>query len=277
MYDGPVGGRTRAVVIGLAALAALGGCREVTSPEPPDMSGTVAAYDAPTAALDVELARIVAERAVESGAVIEDVDGLSVVGAAVNGFQPGAAPGVDAGPPAPVDAGTPGIAIGDTVINGNGYLNVTHRCDGWDGDPGEPGDMQLYVLVVDSTIFEVVWGEMHRCRFSTGAEDVEVDGFVAVHLDERITVQAFEPEAITARIAGSVLRRGEASPTEIDFDFRVRLEGQIDVRIVGPGNTHVIATAGVSEWSIRATNGTFGCDFGMRRCGNLDSGEVITW
>jgi hypothetical protein len=270
-------GRIASFAVVVALSMGLCSCRRLTSPEPPDMSAVLAAYAGPTAPLDVALATALAERARADAQSVDSLDGLSIVTTVINGLQGGSASPIDGTVDAAAagDGAPSGLIVGDTVIDGDGYLILEHRCPGWADDTEDPGTMRLTVLVRDTAIYEVVWGSLERCRLTAAGTDVEASLTLAVHLDRRISIQQFHPLGITASIDGSVRVRADPTANPVSLDFRVSEGGALQFRVQG-ATGHVVATVGASVWQVEATNGVFACDFDARRCTDGSGGEV-TW
>ncbi len=267
---------TRAMAGAAIVCAASTGCRGLSAPTPPDLSGVVEAYRTPTAVLDVESGSSLTAGALDGESTLAEAQGFDILSALVDTLTAGPPPPTDASVQqadagaAAADAST-GVEIGGAVIEGNGYLRVERACEGAE-DGGPRGAVQLTVLARETAIHEVVWGSFEHCRMGGN----ELQGYVALHLGGRLGLSGFGGTDFTVvtDITLTDARTGEQH--RVAFDFQVQLSGATRFRAARQDGSHFIVSPGPTGWTVEAANGTFNCDFIGRSCQRAD-GEMVQW
>ncbi len=271
----------------LAALVVFGCAKpSVDAPEPPDMSGVLAAYQAPSAPLSAAtVAEVVAKRA-EIVGHLERLGGLEPVLASLGvlGGQTDATSSALVGSSAGLGAGgdteslSSALQAGGITVTGDGFLTLTRVCTGWEDaaspDPAD-GSIALTAVFSDEGFEAVVWGEARECRYRFDGHDLRLDGQVRVHTGT-LLVGGAEGAELTVDFDGSAEVDGQGFSST--FSFRVALSSsRVEVELdVSAGNVVFFADEVTKTYGFRAANGTWTCDFEAGTCAH-DGDTLSLW
>jgi hypothetical protein len=266
--------------LALAALAALGCAKQsVDVPEPPDMSGLLAAYQAPSAPLSAATVAEIVARRTELVDQFERLGGLEPVLASLGalGGQTDVTSSALAGP-GETESLSSALQAGGITVTGDGFLTLTRVCTGWEAaaspDPAD-GSIALTAVFSDEGFEAVVWGEARDCRYRFDGHDLRLDGQVRLHTGT-LLVGGADGAELTIDFDGSAEVDGQGSSST--FSFRVafsssRVEIELDV---SAGNVVFFADEVTKSYGFRAANGTWTCDFEAGICAH-DGDTLSLW
>ncbi len=254
------------ITLGLAAAGC--GASDLQLPPPPDVTALVAAYDAPTAAIDVGMldqlrtdvqARLVVLHLDWLPELIADA--LTPLGARLdaNGFSdPNAAPPTNR-------------PVIDAVIR------LDRVCKGWDDPPGPPdaaqnGSINLTAVVEDGRARPTLEAQATKCRarvqpsgVAVRGNPVAVDGYLDGTLDVyfygRVPRTAAETDVLV-QIQGQIGTSGQTVSGEADF--RVRFPDLV-FKLDRPDG-HIIVTISTDGVTLQGTNATAVCAPDLSAC-----------
>jgi hypothetical protein len=241
-----------AAVAGLAVAACAS--QDLQLPTPPDVESLRRVYDSPDGTIDERSAAealLVAQKALR---VLERVDAGSLLASALAAL-----------PSRFTGDGLP-LGTGGYSARASGVVTVHRACDGWRSAPGYPGSLDLTGVIHESRFFGEVWGHAGLCKQTQTVLgvpiDVSIDGDVALWMDDPTTRDLTEHRWLVsvsgAITAGAFMLGG---PT----DFRVGRD-TLEVRVQRADTTSVIVALGATGFTLRAANGTFGCNLQTYEC-----------
>lgn len=239
-------------------------------PTPPSVVEAERAYDNPTAELSTATAKMLVPHIVEQ---LRQLDDLGELGPAIEALvrfdRDVTTSEVEDGPV---------VVIHGAPLRTDAVVTIWADCPGWSGeeDDGPVRDaVELTVVVRESELIPVAWGDISGCRLETSprgmllrvAFSAAVIAYLPTILDRgdgpRIVYVAFELTEL--EINGEAVR-----PWSGDF----RLVGDlIEIRIDIANEGHVIGFVAqdASVIGIRAANGEWRCYPGERRCERSES------
>jgi hypothetical protein len=254
---------------GVAALAALG-CQPQAEllelpPVPSELQEVAAQYVTPTGAVPANAQAQVDEVALEIDLLRETglpefiTDRLVELRARLE------ASGVSTGP-------DDHPSIDRTTTDATARLDRT--CRGWDPASTTPdtanGTVQLFAKIESNTLSRLLWGTASACRERAHVADrvavnPYVDGSIAIYLEGPLPTDLRDAHFIVA--FDGTLGTERLGQTPVTFDFRVTAL-QLEVRVPVPDGV-IIGAGGLTEVSLRGTNGTFRCSRQTKVCAPL--------
>jgi hypothetical protein len=165
------------------------------------------------------------------------------------------------------------------AFEGSGFVRATRICAGWTTPPvpdrARNGFIELVVGFTDDHLDPVLFGTFEDCRYLAGGQRVFLtegraeQPALAVHVGDAESADDLSSEALTfdVDLRGTV----GSDDLRIDFDFRVRPNGEVEFRVPAQGDSLVVVTEGGVPRRIRAKNGEFRCGEGFT-CGSTDAG-----
>lgn len=247
---------------------------QVDKPTAPDMTGVVAAYDAPTAALTEEnLGEIRA-------ALLERVDTLKELGADGEIIRALSAAGdsVDDGlEPTSMSEDELGTIQQEQRFFRDGYLRAVRICGGWGPEPTPDDASNGYILLVagfsEDTFDSVAWGGFWNCRYRIGDTLIRVGGsddtsygLFQAYLGPSLPLDGAGESPIIFRF--DLIATIDAEEIPLAFDFRLDPAAALVETRISVDEGYVIPAAGVDLVGVRATNGDFSCSVETRTCTN---------
>jgi len=270
--------RPVALILALLALA----CKQpsVDVPEPPDMSGVLQAFEAPSAPLSAATVDEIVAKQKAFFEQIESLGGLEPVLAALGAVDSGTETSASA-----LQAGGDGaerlssaLQVGTVTVTGDGFLTVTRTCAGWLGattpDPAD-GTITLTAVFDDEGFDRVVWGQATACRYLVDGHRLTLDGQVRVHTGT----------LLVDHDTGAQLTLGFDGRAQVDdrtfaaaFTFRVTLSStRVEIALdVSAGSVIFFADDSARVYGFRAANGTWTCDFEEGSCSH-DGDTLRLW
>jgi hypothetical protein len=263
------------------ALACALGCSsklpDVQKPTPPDMSTTIARYDAPTAPLD---AQSISELVAPARELDDQIQKLgidqSVIDAAVQAFnQRLDGTRTDS---AGVSSVRQAVTTQDT-----GYLQITRICNGWGAmptpDQAENGALTLTAGFTNDTIDPVVWGTFSACEYALDGDQIELTGSDGnpgqfdAYLGGQLQGDQIGslPLIFRVELAASV---NDSNYTLLG-DFKIDPSSElIELRVTTSEGDLLVDFTDSSLIGVRATNGAFSCDETQNHCTTSDGKTV---
>ncbi len=250
-----------ALIVGLLSLPSMASCGDETEiPEPPDMSGVLAQYQAPTAPLDEVTIVEAAEDLDRKVMMVTSLDGMSFIWDAF---------GADEGQEE-IAEGENGLRIhkqaaevGGASVDAGGYMKVTRICNGWDGGTSplsSDGKMQLTAIADDAGFAPVIWGNFLDCRQGVlpGGEAAEfqrafLNSNINVHIEDFGRIDELPT---TFHLSGNITINDEPQPTELSF--RVLPAEGIEIILETSKGNIILLLADPPRF--RASNGDWSCD-----------------
>ena len=259
--------------LGLVVLGCQAQSEPVKKPPAPDMSQVIADYQAPTAALDANVAQTLWDAAHSTVDVLNQIgidqtmlDAIqSAVDEHLNGMQSTQSTEGDV------------ATTQQSLLQGDGYLKVTRICNGWGPEPVPDkeanGFIELYAGFTETGFDPVIWGGFSNCKYRVGDTLIELEGTdgggygsFSGYLGESVpfaqtglgpTLYRFDVLATVGDQSYTLAADFEIDPSTVQFRFRVHI-----------GQGYFFAMAGRELVGVRATNGDFGCSEMSRTCTN---------
>lgn len=264
------------------AAALLGGCRDrpLSTPQGPDLTQLVAAYDAPGGVLNqgVLIDAI--------GYYLEHRDELEELGidselilAVKRTFEAD----VDTGKA----SGELGVRREGLSVVSDGFLVIRRVCRGWDDegvDARVNGELDLTATFTADGPDPVVWGGARQCRYRFGGRRVLLDAAsdaeepaIRLHLGDDIGFGDVGKKPVLFSLDLRASLDDFSIPVQIDF--RVTGTSLLEVRvpaavIPGAGGDVVLEYAGGALIGARAKNGHFNCDPLALKCVSDDGAPL---
>lgn len=275
--------KSRPLALGLAVLAIA--CRndaavgEVEKPPAPDMQALLDAYAGPTAALSMatlpELSAGLAARVATVDSI--QVDRRVLDAAAVALAQ---VPQQTSAAPQALARDELSFVAQPLTVQGEGYLEVTRICDGWNSVPVPDfanGFMELTVGFTEQGLDPVIWGTLSACKYKLGEHTVELDGIapdpragdVRVFVGRNGTRSNFAafPDPVLVELAARVLVDGSEVTGQLSFRIDLNTRWlELLVPLTGGHVLAAVATDRARVVRVRAVNGSFDCDLATQRC-----------
>ncbi len=257
------------LALALVAAALVVGCEdEPTIPEGPDMTSLVSIYDDPTGTLNEQNVEDVAESAAEQLTRIDQFGELEFVQSTVES----------------VDDAIESFATerGDDRVGGslpvNGVARFKTICPGWGSaerlDEDANGSLNATLSFRDSEYLPSYFGSFVSCQFMVDDVEgmstplpVELDAKINAYIGPGVALDLANLESTLFELLGVGRLEGEEDfPFEVDF--RVFTSGVVETRVPSDdGDVIPFVDAAVpGVVGIRASNGSFCCDFGERIC-----------
>ena len=243
------------------------GCVDVPErPIPPDMSALAVAYESPNGVADAATigwsVKIIEERREQ----LDEIDSLRFVQGELTATQRSLG-----------DFVQPTRNHENPVVEGAAALDA--RCPGW--GEGERGTLHLAALFTDLGVKPVTWGRFLDCHRRIRERNVRLDGRINILIqgDRAFKGPSESGYLFDLNTTVGFQDEGAESPGRpFVFDFRLNIETQgVEVRVTPtPGEDLIyFESADRATRGIRASNGTFVCDFEARTC--EDGSKVIRW
>jgi hypothetical protein len=250
----------------------------VKKPVAPDMSELIAAYEAPTAALDPETAAQVLTTVDDLLAQLADLgltdQLLGTINTTIDEQIEQTSMTAETSSALGVERGARLEKLVQRAVRGDAYLVATRICGGF-ADEAVPdplnGKITLTVGLSGDVLDAVMWGKFDACKYRLSGQDVQLTGeqpgepgSYSVYVGERLTLKEFALSTVLMQL--SLWAELNGTGQLIEFDFRVNVETlALDFRIEVEGG-YVIAHADTTLVGVTATNGEFGCDAQAHTC-----------
>ncbi len=216
-------------------------------PTPPDMTALLAVYDSPTGTFDQERA-------------LEAIDAARRLAEQIETL------GIDALLLDLVQDAVVALSETDDSAAGEGYLEATRICAGWQPQP-EPaeghGQIELTVGFHEQRVDAVAWGQTTACEYladgrrvllygSTGA----VAGDVRLSFAESVAFDSIARQPVLLDLDATA--EVDGNPQSADFDFRIDpLTGTLEIRVPVQDGEIVVTMENQAPSLVRAANGGF--------------------
>ncbi len=257
-------------------------------PVGPDMDALVAAYDAPTAALDQTVAD---ELAVQLRDHLGITDSLAAVEEQVRTLleevfeeDDGEASTLRRGEEETEDDGGRQV-----VLEGDGFAIIERVCAGWGPEPtideDANGSLRLTATFSEAGIDPVIWGELDGCREIIEGFQVGADGGINVHTGAPLSLSRLGETPLLFQLLAEIEVDGEELPGQ-DLDFRLCPPGATECRpgtveamVERADGTHLNFLFDIEsrdQLSVLAANGEWSCalDAGDASCSDKSGGTV---
>jgi len=284
-------GKVVLVLVLVGATACMNAKMEVELPDSPDMDPLVDEYDFPEAPFSIDILNdlladamdvknLMASLGLISSPETGEDDPVSIALGALTALASGSGDGTETeGQALVVEGGleTQGqsITVAGQEYEGDGYIEVTRVCPGWDDElspnPDKNGTISLTAIFHDTGFEAVVWGEADKCRYRFDNVHVLRDGEGYVHTGGALPT--YDGEQFTKGEAEELLIRfvGDATLGKDtfhgDYDFRVLVtNSSLEISLDTPDGNVVYYAISETEQGFIASDGTWICNIGAKTC-----------
>jgi hypothetical protein len=279
----------RLALAGLVTVTAVGCYDSLDLPEPPDLEGLAAVYDAPTGSVDTESLREAVTTALARLGSVYSLGRLEFFTESVENLA------TTVSEVAAEDANTERSLVGT--------VNAVTRCPGGSSTPNPSaatGTVDYQVNFREGALEPTIWGTVLECEFFDSGERLlrqgedappagraSYTGRIDLYLGEPLSLREPRLEALLFRLEGDL--ELPTATTTVGFDFRLRTaEGsEIELRVpVRDGDVVFGFGPSLSAVNLSTADGAYCCDFTASRCARLSAGscaeptpdgQVLSW
>lgn len=254
----------------LALLFAGTGCgEELELPQPPSLDELTHRYDNPTADLTEETADEIVTLFQERRERLHQINDLEVVTGGINEFASAAKYDEDGS-----------IKIDGVPIHTDAVITLSGDCPGW-SDDGDDGDFSFQVVVSQSVLIPVFWGQMQNCRTQRVGQDTTTNSSFSAAIEVHAPTVAR-----TSRREQNILLAFDFFDMEIDGqelspwtgNFRL-INGVLELLLDTENAGSVVSYGDYNAQSIgvRAANGNWSCTPEERICESQNDSRYFSF
>lgn len=255
-------------------------------PEGPDMEPRLEEYELPSAPLNADNVAEAVEQGLAAFETVTGTNSLTPVMQAVFGMGEGEE-GQEETVRSELEVRRQGVAVGDQTVEGDGYIDLTRVCAGWEGpgvvDAELNGQVDLTIVFSDQGFDPVIWGEATDCKYLVVLDDgkeykVRLDGSVSVHTGTLLSEPEERPAKALIEFGGTLEVDGQVN--EAKFHFRLVLgekeeEVDLEVSVEVNGGNLVFYYKSIGVNGFRGSNGLWTCNLEEKKCES--DGQVVGW
>jgi hypothetical protein len=252
---------------------------EAPKPIAPDMSALTNSYEAPSGTLNAEAIRgavdFVDRNLAEIATLGAEQQLLDALKQALQAENPSEMQ----------SRGSIGTTRQALTLEGEGFLRITRVCNGHTSTPvADKENNGFFVFTVgftDAGVDPVVWGNFFACSYLAGTTRVKLDrgladdGDIRLFIGRNLAVErvGLEPVIVDLNVTATI----DDATVDVRLDFRIDPENEtFELRVPSMTGDLIAVASSEALVGIRAKNGNFVCDLGMRTCTAFD-GESISY